>query len=173
MDYLKLQPKSIQNMNIRKNLIIFTITKIPPSNLPNKSKKEFLLNPKMKNYKLHQAFQKLSTMKRFCRSPNLIKILPTFQRLLLSHDYLRCQIKTKPNQKTKVQIISSYFQKQCQNQLEPNQMNKRHIIPSKLQIKTFFNLYFIQYPPIYSPPPPPSQHTHTQKSIYHECLFMQ
>ena len=60
MDYLKLQPKSIQNMNIRKNLIIFTITKIPPSNLPNKSKKEFLLNPKMKNYKLHQALQKLS-----------------------------------------------------------------------------------------------------------------
>ena len=44
MDYLKLQPKSIQNMNIRKNLIIFTITKIPPSNLPNKSKKEFPLN---------------------------------------------------------------------------------------------------------------------------------
>ena len=40
IDYLKLQPKSIQNMNIRKNLIIFTITKIPPSNLPNKSKKE-------------------------------------------------------------------------------------------------------------------------------------
>ena len=74
MDYLKLQPKSIQNMNIRKNLIIFTITEIPPSNLPNKSKKEFLLNPKTKNYKLHQALQKLSTMKRFCRSPNLIKI---------------------------------------------------------------------------------------------------
>ena len=110
MDHLKLQPKSIQNMNIRKNLIIFTVTKIPPSNLPNKSKKEFLLNPKMKNYKLHQAFQKLSTMKRFCRSPNLIKILPTLQRLLSSHDYLRCQIKTNPNQKTKVQIISVYFQ---------------------------------------------------------------
>ena len=110
MDYLKLQPKSIQNMNIRKNLIIFTITKIPPSNLPNKSKKEFLLNLKMKNYKLHQAFQKLSTMKRFCRSPNVIKILPAFQRLLSSHDYLRCQIKMKPSQKTKVQIISIYFQ---------------------------------------------------------------
>ena len=65
MDYLKLQPKSIQNMNIRKNLIIFTITKIPPSNLLNKSKKEFLLNPKMKNYKLHQAFQKLSQWRDF------------------------------------------------------------------------------------------------------------
>ena len=77
MDYLKLQLKSIKNMNISKNLIIFTITKIPPSNLPNKSKREFLLNLKTKNYKLHQALQKLSTMKRFCTSPNLIKILPT------------------------------------------------------------------------------------------------